>query len=39
MNILNRKIVISENVKFSWLPRRLTLKSNPAIYHWLWFNF
>lgn len=22
-----------------WLPKRLTLKSNPAIYAWLWWNF
>ena len=21
------------------IPRRLTLKSNPAIYKWLWWNF
>jgi hypothetical protein len=26
-------------VKFSWLPRRLTLKCNVPIYHWLWWNF
>ena len=33
------EIVKAQNVKFSILPRRLTLKSNPFIGHWLWFNF
>ena len=25
--------------RFAWIPRRLTLKHNPAIYTWLGFNF
>jgi hypothetical protein len=24
---------------FRWWPHRLTLKCNPAIYRWLWFNW
>ena len=28
-----------KEVRFSWLPHRLTLKYDPPIYHWLWFNF
>lgn len=24
---------------FSWKLYRLTLKDDPAVYHWLWFNF
>jgi hypothetical protein len=33
------EIGIATYVKFSLVPKRLTLKQNPAIYHWLWFNF
>jgi len=25
--------------RFRWIPYRMTLKSNPAIYRWLWFNW
>jgi hypothetical protein len=32
-------IVRSNVVHFQWLPHRLTARSNPAIYHWLWFSF
>lgn len=35
------RIVIARYGKW-WaylLPRRLTLKHNPPIYRWLWFNF
>uniref|UniRef100_A0A6M3XBK2 Uncharacterized protein n=1 Tax=viral metagenome TaxID=1070528 RepID=A0A6M3XBK2_9ZZZZ len=33
------RICRSMVVRFSWKPHRLTLKSNPAIYHWLWYTF
>ena len=33
---LTRKTTIKE---IYWLPKRLTLKKNPPIYRWLWFNF
>lgn len=32
-------VVISKAVRFSWKFKRLTLKKNPAVYHWLWFSF
>jgi len=41
----NRKIVLVKPVRrlkiaFKyWLPKRLTLKSNPRIHAWLWWNF
>lgn len=33
-------IEITKNslVRFSWKFKRLTLRQNPPIYHWLWFN-
>lgn len=31
-------ICISKAVRFSWKFKRLTLKKNPPIYHWLWFT-
>ena len=32
-------LAVARHVRFSFVPRRLTLQHNPAIYHWLWFNF
>ena len=38
--LLNRKIVVAAYGKrFYWHPKRLTLKCNPAIYRWGYWNF
>lgn len=30
---------VSDKRSITWIPRRLTLKHNPAIYRWLKFQF
>jgi hypothetical protein len=41
MNIRGFKIGIgiARIVKFSWKFKRLTIFTNPPVYHWLWFIF
>jgi len=34
-----KRLAKAVHVHFTWIPRRLTLKCNPAIYTWLGFNF
>ena len=39
MRIGKFEIVKNKACRFSWKPHRLTLKSNPPIYHWFWCAF
>ena len=38
MKIFGLVIVKGYYDKFRWIPYRLTLDTNPAVYRWLWFN-
>lgn len=39
MKIGNFHIIRCHEVRFHWLPHRLTLEHTPGVFHWLWYSF